>query len=141
MWPFLLPPGIKGLRWRRYVLAQCPFLKKIKLPPQNLNCYAGLKLYRMLRIVIRGCVAWLLQNINSFSIKLQLFFGNSFDPFVSNAPFLYPWETPENHFSTSWKHQNILSLPPENIRKPLSFLIFSGGRERVHWEQIVALTR
>ena len=23
---------------------------------------------------------------------------------------------------------------PENIRKPFGFLIFSGGRERVHWE-------
>ena len=26
------------------------------------------------------------------------------------------------------------SLPPQNIRKPDGFLIFSGGRERVHWE-------
>ena len=24
-------------------------------------------------------------------------------------------------------------LPPENIRKPKGFLMFSGGRERVHW--------
>ena len=36
-----------------------------------------------------------------------------FNPFVPNAPFLYP---------------------PENIRKPHDFLMFSGGRERVHWE-------
>ena len=27
------------------------------------------------------------------------------------------------------------STPPENIRKPYCFLMFSGGRERVHWEQ------
>ena len=31
--------------------------------------------------------------------------------------------------------QCTLSLPTENIRKPYSFLMFSGGRERVHWEQ------
>ena len=29
-----------------------------------------------------------------------------------------------------------LSVPPENIRKPYGFLMFSGGRERVHWEQM-----
>ena len=28
------------------------------------------------------------------------------------------------------------SLPPENIRKPFGFLMFSGGREGVHWEQM-----
>ena len=38
----------------------------------------------------------------------------SYNPFVPNTPFLYP---------------------PENIRKSLGFL-FSGGRERVHWEQM-----
>ena len=27
-------------------------------------------------------------------------------------------------------------LPHENIRKPQGFLIFSWGRERVHWEQM-----
>ena len=32
--------------------------------------------------------------------------------------------------------QCTLSLPPENIRKPYVFLIFSGGRERLHWEQM-----
>ena len=32
--------------------------------------------------------------------------------------------------------QCTLSLPPENIRKPLGFLMFSRGRERVHWEQM-----
>ena len=26
-------------------------------------------------------------------------------------------------------------FPPENIRKPLGFLMFSGGRERLYWEQ------
>ena len=31
--------------------------------------------------------------------------------------------------------QCTLSLPPEN-RKPYSFLMFSEGRERVHWEQM-----
>ena len=25
---------------------------------------------------------------------------------------------------------------PENIRKPQGFLMFSGGRESVHWEQM-----
>ena len=37
------------------------------------------------------------------------------NPFVTNAPFLYP---------------------PENIRKLYGFLMFSGGRERMHWEQM-----
>ena len=32
--------------------------------------------------------------------------------------------------------QCTLSLPPENIRKPYGFLVFSGGRERVHWERM-----
>ena len=27
-------------------------------------------------------------------------------------------------------------LPPENIRKLYCFLMFSGGRERVHWKQM-----
>ena len=53
---------------------------------------------------------------------------NHLNPFVHYAPFLYP---------------------PENIRKPQGFLmfsggtervqgflIFSGGRERVHWERM-----
>ena len=30
-----------------------------------------------------------------------------------------------------------LSLPPENIKNPDGFLIFSGNRERVHWKQWV----
>ena len=34
------------------------------------------------------------------------------------------------------RSQCTLSLHPENIRKPLGFLKFSGGRERVHWEQM-----
>ena len=29
-----------------------------------------------------------------------------------------------------------LSLPPQSIRKPFGFLMFSEGRERVHWEQM-----
>ena len=32
--------------------------------------------------------------------------------------------------------QCTFSLPPENIRKPYIFLMFSGDRERVHWEQM-----
>ena len=32
--------------------------------------------------------------------------------------------------------QCIFSLPPENIRKPEGFLMFSEVRERVHWEQM-----
>ena len=33
--------------------------------------------------------------------------------------------------------QCTLSLPPENIRKPEGFQMFSGGSEKVHWEQMV----
>ena len=32
--------------------------------------------------------------------------------------------------------QCTLSLSPENIRKPWGILMFSGGRERVQWEQM-----
>ena len=32
------------------------------------------------------------------------------------------------------RSQCTLSPPPENIREPFSFLMFLGGRERVHWE-------
>ena len=32
--------------------------------------------------------------------------------------------------------QCTLYLPPENIKKPYGFLMFSGGREGVHWKQI-----
>ena len=32
--------------------------------------------------------------------------------------------------------QLILSLPPGNIKKPYSFLIFPASRERVHWKQM-----
>ena len=33
-------------------------------------------------------------------------------------------------------YQSALSLPPENIRKPYGFLMFSGIRERAHWGQM-----
>ena len=39
------------------------------------------------------------------------------NPFVPNAPFLYPLKTPEN-------------------RKVFWCFKFSGGRDRVQWEQI-----
>ena len=29
-----------------------------------------------------------------------------------------------------------LSLPLENIKKPQGFLMFSGGREMVHWKEM-----
>ena len=32
--------------------------------------------------------------------------------------------------------ERILSLPPENIRKPYGFQMFSGARERVHWKRM-----
>ena len=37
-------------------------------------------------------------------------------------------------FYTPWKHQKTFSfsIPPENIRKPLGFLMFSGGIEKQH---------
>ena len=34
------------------------------------------------------------------------------------------------------QYQCALSVPPESIRKPYGFLMFSGGREKVHWEQM-----
>ena len=42
-------------------------------------------------------------------------FSFMFNPFVSNAPFLYPLKTSE---------------------KPYGFLMFSRGREMIHWEQM-----
>ena len=32
--------------------------------------------------------------------------------------------------------QCTLSLPPENIKTPYTFLVYPGSRERAHWEQI-----
>ena len=32
--------------------------------------------------------------------------------------------------------QCTLSVPPENIRKPYGFLMFSGSREGLHWKQM-----
>ena len=46
--------------------------------------------------------------------QLLEFFWILFNPFVPNAPFLYPLKT-------------------EN---PYGFLMFSGGTERVHWERM-----
>ena len=47
--------------------------------------------------------------------KARKITDTSFNPFVPNAPFLYPLKTSEN-----------LKV----------FLMFSGGRERVHWEKM-----
>ena len=55
------------------------------------------------------CVTLGLDKYYLFNIVLKT--HDCFNPFVRNAPFLYP---------------------PENIRKPYGFLDFSGGRERVH---------
>ena len=35
------------------------------------------------------------------------------------------------------RSQCTLSLPSKNIRKLYGFLTFSGGSEKVHWEQLV----
>ena len=32
--------------------------------------------------------------------------------------------------------QCTLSLPPKTIKKPYGFLMFPGGKERVHWEKM-----
>ena len=50
----------------------------------------------------------------SFGSELTIFAG-LFNPFVPNAPFLYPLKTSENFYG---------------------FLMFSGCRERVHWERM-----
>ena len=34
------------------------------------------------------------------------------------------------------RSQCILSLTSENNKRPYGFLMFSGGRERVHWERM-----
>ena len=46
----------------------------------------------------------------------------------------------ENSKLTPICYQCTLSLPPKSIRKPLGLLMFSGGRENVHWEQWVSKT-
>ena len=46
------------------------------------------------------------------------------------------------HFSTLYikelAHYSpmLLSIPPENIRKPKGFLMFSGGLDKQHWAVI-----
>ena len=56
----------------------------------------------------RGCI-WYLW------IKLWCVGKFSVNPFVPASHFLYP---------------------PENFWKPFNFLMFPGGRERVHWERM-----
>ena len=86
------------------------------------------------------------------------------NPFVPNSPFLYSLRTSEKRkvekgcIKNEWVNSDVvdaefsansvislinpifsqctLFLPPENIRKPYGFLMFSGGRESVHWEQM-----
>ena len=60
---------------------------------------------------------WNIGQNNSVGIPLSV------NPFVPNAPKLYPLKTSEN-----------LSVYPENIRKPYGFPMFSWGRESVQWE-------
>ena len=50
------------------------------------------------------------------TFQYNVFYKN-FNPFVPNAPFLYPPHPPEN-------------------RKPYGFRVFSGCIERMHWEQM-----
>ena len=57
-------------------------------------------------------------NLNRIWDNLGIKWVFSINAFVPNAPFLYPLNTPE---------------------KPYCFLKFSGGRERVHSEQMVKL--
>ena len=57
-------------------------------------------------------------NLNRIWDNLGIKWVFSINAFVPNAPFLYPLNTPE---------------------KPYCFLMFSGGRERVHSEQMVKL--
>ena len=52
-------------------------------------------------------------HLSFLNSELNLAYLLSFNPFVPNA----------------------FSLPPKNIGNPYGFLIFSGSRERVHWEQ------
>ena len=71
----------------------------------------------------------LLSTMLSFSENTS--FGKSFSLVLS-------WKNYENLkiISKSICSQCTLSLPPENIRKPYSFQMFSGDRERVHWKKI-----
>ena len=39
--------------------------------------------------------------------------------------------------SLTHSFQCIISVPPQNIRKPYGFLMFLGCRERVHWERML----
>ena len=56
--------------------------------------------------------------------------NREFNSFVPNGLFLYALKLLTYLFSMH------LSPSPKNIRKPLGFMMFSGGREWVHWERI-----
>ena len=72
----------------------------------------------------------------------------SFNPFVHNAPFLYPLKTSENILPTKilstndkvlkclLTHLFPMRAPFLQHLKTSDFLIFSRGRERVHWERM-----
>ena len=88
------------------------------------NLYFGIKNSTTIHSDDNNCLLYVKQLVKKINklvnkdLKSHLHSLNadkiSLNPFVSNGIFLYPW-----------KHQ-----------KPYPFLMFSGGRERVHWEQM-----
>ena len=61
---------------------------------------------KLRKALLTGCFSLIFDRIG---------FESRVNPFVPNAPFLYA---------------------SENIRKPYAFLMFLGGREKVHWKQM-----
>ena len=84
--------------------------------------------YVRLLLILRKSLTFL--SLNSVVATILHFHGwSSFCifPFINDANWILCWPTCS---------QRTLSLTFENVRKPHGFLMFSGGRERVHWEQV-----
>ena len=77
---------------------------------------------------IKDALLWVLQNLQK-----QLFYG-----ILPDSCFHYLIHSVIQHIPANLTHSFPMhpSLPPENIRKPYSFLMFPGNRERVHWERM-----
>ena len=124
-WLHFRPNTIKNIKsyqivklLKRYSLAQISCISP--------SCISFLSLfeplYKNITVKPRNICSLLLCQLKIFAISFWSVlerniehFQSFLNPFVPNAPFPYLLQ---------------------NVRKPEGFLMFSGGRERVHWEQM-----
>ena len=102
--------------------------------------------------VLRGIILTGVSEISANSAeshKYVLLVGTNkenFNPFVSNAPFLYPLETSENRYfqgvengciGNKWVKQKKKTDLKETFIKIYKFIEFSGNRNFIEWVRCV----